>query len=129
MTGSVNQNGEIQAIGGINRKIEGFFDVCRLKGMSGEQGVLVPRSNVRNLMLRRDVLEAVEQGKFHIYAVGSIDEGIEVLTGVPGGQRDSEGHYPASSVNGLVEQRLREYADRLKREGGAPAAWKGAEEE
>ena len=129
VTGSVNQNGEIQAIGGINRKIEGFFDVCRLKGMSGEQGVLVPRSNVRNLMLRRDVLEAVEQGKFHIYAVGSIDEGIEVLTGVPGGQRDSEGHYPASSVNGLVEKRLREYADRLKREGGAPADRKGAEEE
>lgn len=128
VTGSVNQNGEIQAIGGINRKVEGFFDVCRLKGLTGEQGVLVPRSNVRNLMLRRDVVEAVEQGKFHIYAVGAIDEGIEILTGVPGGQRDKKGHYPASSVNGLVEKQLREYAERLKRVG-APAARKGAEEE
>lgn len=114
VTGSVNQNGEIQAIGGINRKIEGFFDVCRLKGMTGEQGVLVPRSNVRNLMLRRDVVEAVEQGKFHIYTVGSIDEGIEVLTGVPAGTLDTAGHYPTSSVNGLVEKQLREYSDRLK---------------
>jgi predicted ATP-dependent protease len=129
VTGSVNQNGEIQAIGGINRKVEGFFDVCRLKGLTGDQGVLVPRANVRNLMLRRDVIEAVEQGKFSIYAVGTIDEGIEVLTGVPAGQRDSEGHYPAASVNGLVEKRLKEYADRLKREGGEPAARKGGEEE
>jgi len=128
VTGSVNQNGDIQAIGGINRKIEGFFDVCRLKELTGEQGVLIPRSNVRNLMLRRDVVEAVEQGKFRIYAVGSIDEGIEVLTGVPAGQRDSEGHYPASSVNGLVEKQLKEYSERLKRVA-APAAQKGAEEE
>ena len=87
------------------------------------------RRRLGELLAGRDVLEAVEQGKFRIYAVGSIDEGIEVLTGVPGGQRDSEGHYPASSVNGLVEKRLREYADRLKREGGAPADRKGAEEE
>ncbi len=128
VTGSVNQNGEIQAIGGINYKIEGFFDVCRLKGLTGEQGVLVPRSNVRNLMLRRDVVEAVEQGKFNIYAVGTLDEGIEVLTGVPAGQRDSEGHYPLSSVNGLVEKQLKEYSERLKHLG-APAAPKGAEEE
>ncbi len=128
VTGSVNQNGEIQAIGGINHKIEGFFDVCRLKELTGEQGVLIPRSNVRNLMLRRDVVEAVEQGKFRIYAVGSIDEGIEVLTGVPAGPRDSEGHYPASSVNGLVEKQLKEYSERLKLVA-APAAQKGAEEE
>jgi len=128
VTGSVNQNGDIQAIGGINHKIEGFFDVCRLKELTGEQGVLIPRSNVRNLMLRRDVVEAVEQGKFRIYAVGSIDEGIEVLTGVPAGQRDSEGHYPASSVNGLVEKQLKEYSERLKRVA-TPAAQKGAEEE
>ncbi len=122
VTGSVNQNGDIQAIGGINRKIEGFFDVCRLKGLTGNQGVLVPRSNVRNLMLRRDVVEAVEQGKFHIYAVSTIDDGIEVLTGVPAGQRDGEGRYPASSVNGLVEKRLQEYSERLKQ-----AAPKGGE--
>jgi predicted ATP-dependent protease len=114
ITGSVNQNGEIQAIGGINRKIEGFFDICRLKGMTGDQGVLVPRSNLRNLMLRRDVVEAVEQGKFRIYAVSTIDEGIEVLTGAPAGQRDSEGHYPATSINGMVEKQLEEYSKRLK---------------
>ncbi len=114
ITGSVNQNGEIQAIGGINRKIEGFFDVCRLRGMTGDQGVLVPQSNLRNLMLRPDVVEAVEQGKFHIYAVSTIDEGIEVLTGTPAGERDSEGHYPPSSINGLVEKRLEEYSKRLK---------------
>lgn len=128
VTGSVNQNGEIQAIGGINHKIEGFFDVCRLKELTGEQGVLVPKSNLRNLILRRDVVEAVEQGKFHIYAVGTIDEGIEVLTGVPAGQRDSEGRYPAASVNGLVEKQLREYSEKLKHVD-APAAQKGMEEE
>jgi len=114
VTGSVNQNGEIQAIGGINRKIEGFFDICRLKGLTGDQGVLLPRSNLRNLMLRRDVVEAVEQGKFRIYAVSTIDEGIEVLTGTPAGERDSEGHFPASSINGMVEKRLEEYSKRLK---------------
>lgn len=128
VTGSVNQNGEIQAIGGINRKIEGFFDVCRLKGLTGEQGVLIPRANLRNLMLRRDVVEAVEQGKFQIYAVSTIDEGIEVLTGVPAGQRDSERRYPAGSVNGLVEKQLEEYSERLKRVV-TPPSQKGAGEE
>lgn len=114
VTGSVNQNGEIQPIGGINRKIEGFFDVCRLKGLTGEQGVLIPRANLRNLMLREDVVQAVERGQFHIYAVSTIDEGIEVLTGVPAGTRDKAGHYPTPSVNGLVEEQLREYSDRMK---------------
>jgi len=114
VTGSVNQNGEVQPIGGINWKIEGFFDVCRLKGLTGQQGVLVPRANLRNLMLRRDVVEAVQQGKFHIYAVSTIDEGIEVLTDVPAGQRDQAGQYPPSSVNGLVERRLKEYSKQLK---------------
>lgn len=128
VTGSVNQNAEIQAIGGINRKIEGFFDVCRAKGLTGEQGVLMPRANLRNLMLRRDVVEAVEQGKFHIYAVSTIDEGIEVLTGVTAGQRDGEGKYPASSVNGMVEKRLKEYSESFKR-SVAPGAQKPAEDE
>src|SRR3972149_997385 len=128
VTGSVNQKGEIQPIGGVNQKIEGFFDVCKAKGLTGDQGVMIPRSNVRNLMLRRDVVEAVEQGKFRIYAGGSIDEGIEVLTGVPAGQRDSEGHYPDSTGNGLGEKQLKEYSERLKRVA-APAAQKGAEEE
>lgn len=128
VTGSVNQNGEIQAIGGINRKIEGFFDVCRAKGLTGEQGVLMPRSNLRNLMLRRDVVEAVEEGKFHIYAVSTIDEGIEVLTGLAAGQRDGQGHYPVSSLNGMVEKTLEEYSESFKR-FVAPAAHKLAEEE
>ena len=119
ITGSVNQNGEVQAIGGINRKIEGFFDICRLKGMTGDQGVLVPRSNLRNLMLRPDVVEAVEQGKFHIFAVSNVDEGIEVLTGTPAGDRDSEGHYPPSTINGLVENRLEEYSRRSKQLSGS----------
>ena len=128
VTGSVNQNGEIQPIGGINRKIEGFYDVCRIKGLTKEQGVLIPQANVRNLMLRPDVVEAVEQGNFHIYAVSAIDEGTEVLTDVPAGKRDSKGRYPASSVNGLVEKQLQQYSERLKR-AVAPASRKGGEEE
>ncbi|MBI2090149.1 MAG: AAA family ATPase, partial [Deltaproteobacteria bacterium] len=128
VTGSVNQNGEIQAIGGINRKVEGFFDVCRIKGLTGEQGVLIPRANLRNLMLRRDVVEAVAQGKFHIYAASMIDEGIEILTGVPAGARDRQGHYPPSSLNGLVEKQLETYAESL-RKAGVPAAAKPVEEQ
>jgi predicted ATP-dependent protease len=127
VTGSVNQNGEIQPIGGINRKIEGFFDVCRLKGLTGEQGVLIPQANLRNLMLRRDVVEAVDQEKFHIYAVSTIDEGIEVLSGVPAGQRDDSGRFPSQSVNGLVEKQLEEYSERLKRV--ASPSQKGTEEQ
>ncbi|MGH7771348.1 MAG: Lon protease family protein [Candidatus Binatia bacterium] len=128
VTGSVNQNGEIQAIGGINRKIEGFYDVCRIKGLTKGQGVLIPQANVRNLMLRPDVVEAVEQGNFHIYAVSTIDDGIEVMTDVPAGKRDSEGRYPVSSVNGLVEKQLQEYSERLKR-AVAPASQKQSEDE
>jgi predicted ATP-dependent protease len=114
VTGSVNQNGEIQAIGGINQKIEGFFDVCRLKGLSGAQGVLMPRSNLRNLMLRTDVIEAVNQGKFHIYAASHVNEGIEVLTGLPAGERGPDGHYPENSVNGRVEKTLVRYTEQQK---------------
>ncbi|MGH7930061.1 MAG: Lon protease family protein, partial [Candidatus Binatia bacterium] len=114
VTGSVNQNGEIQAIGGINQKIEGFFDVCRLKGLTGAQGVLMPRSNLRNLMLRPDVIGAVNERKFHIYAVSSVNEGIEVLTGVAAGERDTDGHYPGNSVNGKVEEKLARYTEKQK---------------
>lgn len=128
VTGSINQNGEIQAIGGVNRKIEGFFDVCRLKGLTGAQGVLIPRANLRNLMLRPDVVEAVEQGKFHIYAVGTIDEGIEVLTGVPAGEKDAEGRFPPSSIHGLAQKKLSEYSEKFKRLGGPPPQ-RGANEE
>ncbi|MPZ78148.1 MAG: AAA family ATPase [Deltaproteobacteria bacterium] len=114
VTGSVNQNGEIQAIGGINQKIEGFYDVCRIKGLTGDQGVLMPQSNLRNLMLRSDVVRAVEEEKFHIYAVASIDEGIEVLTGVAAGARNAEGKFPDGSINALVENKLLQYSERQK---------------
>jgi predicted ATP-dependent protease len=124
VTGSVNQNGEIQAIGGINQKIEGFFDVCRLKGLTGAQGVLMPRSNLRNLMLRRDVIEAVEQGKFHVYAVSTVHEGIEVLTGLAAGERGADGGYPENSVNALVEKTLQRYTEQQKQ---LAASAKGSE--
>ncbi|HEY7556405.1 MAG TPA: ATP-binding protein [Candidatus Binatia bacterium] len=118
VTGSVNQNGEIQAIGGINQKIEGFFDVCWLKGLTGEQGVLMPRSNLRNLMLRPDVMEAATQGKFRIYAVSNVNEGIEVLTGTVAGERGADGHYPEESINGRVEKKLEQFAERQKQLAG-----------
>jgi predicted ATP-dependent protease len=114
VTGSVNQNGEIQAIGGINQKIEGFYDVCRLKGITEAQGVLMPKSNLRNLMLRPDVVQAIKDGKFRIYAVSSIDEGIEVLTGVPAGERGPDGRYPDGSINGRVEKKLRQFSEQLR---------------
>jgi predicted ATP-dependent protease len=114
VTGSVNQHGEVQAIGGVNEKIEGFFDVCKIKGLTGEQGVLIPRSNVQNLMLREDIVEAVKARKFHIWAVSTIDEGIEILTGVPAGERGRDGKFPEGTVNYLVDQRLREFAECLK---------------
>jgi lon-related putative ATP-dependent protease len=121
VTGSVNQRGEIQAIGGATAKIEGFFDVCRAMpdGLTGEQGVILPASNVPNLMLRDDVVEAVAQGRFHIYPVRTVDEGIEILTGVPAGERGPDGAYPAESVNGLVDHRLLALAENLERFGKA----------
>ncbi|MFP3898248.1 MAG: Lon protease family protein [Dehalococcoidia bacterium] len=114
VTGSVNQKGEIQPIGGVNQKIEGFFRVCQAKGLSGDQGVLIPHQNLRNLMLREEVVEAVAQGKFHIYSTGTIDEGIEILTGTPAGERQKDGTYPAHTVNYLVDRRLQEMAKRLR---------------
>lgn len=114
VTGSVNQQGEVQPIGGVNQKIEGFFDVCKVKGLTGEQGVMIPSQNVKNLMLREDVVEAVAQGKFHIYAVKTIDEGIEILTGVKAGVRGEDGRYPEGTVNYLVDRRLRETAEGMK---------------
>ncbi len=115
VTGSVNQNGEVQAIGGVNQKIEGHYDVCRLKGLNGAQGVMIPRANMRNLMLRSDVVEAVKAGKFRVYAVATIDEGIEILTGVPAGKRDEAGKYPEGSVNERVEQKLRQFTEQQKK--------------
>jgi lon-related putative ATP-dependent protease len=114
ITGSVNQKGEIQPIGGVNHKIEGFFQVCSAKGLSGDQGVLIPQQNLRNLMLREEVIEAVRRGQFHIYAVKTIDEGMEVLSGVEAGERKEDGTYPEGSINFLVNKRLTEMAGRLK---------------
>ena len=118
VTGSVNQQGEVQAIGGANEKIEGYYDVCREQGLTGGQGVLVPASNVRHLMLRRDVVEAVEAGKFKVFAVETIDQGIEILTGLPAGDRDKDGHYPEGSVNRRVEDRLAAFAETARRFAG-----------
>lgn len=109
VTGSINQFGEIQPIGGVNEKIEGFFEVCKYNGLTGQQGVIIPRTNVVNLMLREDVVEAVENGMFSIYAIDTVDDGIELLTGVPAGKPNKKGQYPRGSVNYLVQQSLAEY--------------------
>ncbi|MEJ2217124.1 MAG: ATP-binding protein [Gemmatimonadota bacterium] len=119
VTGSVNQHGRIQAIGGVNEKIEGFFDVCRVRGLTGEQGVLIPESNVQHLMLRGDVREAVEADRFHVYAVSTVDEGIALLTGMEAGEPDADGQYPPDSVNGRVARRLAELAEQRRRFAGA----------
>lgn len=111
VTGSVNQLGDVQAIGGVNEKIEGFFDICQLRGLTGEQGVLIPQSNIKHLMLRQDVVAAVEEGLFSVHAVRTIDEGIAILTGQDAGQRDTEGRFPADSINGLVDAKLCAFAD------------------
>jgi predicted ATP-dependent protease len=121
VTGSVNQYGEVQAIGGVNEKIEGFFDLCRARGLSGSQGVLIPASNVKHLMLRQDVVEAVRDGHFHIYPIGTIDEGIEILTGLPAGSRGEEGTYPSGTVNRLAQDRLDGMAARRYSAGGGSA--------
>jgi predicted ATP-dependent protease len=114
VTGSVNQKGEIQPIGGVNQKIEGFFDVCKAKGLTGDQGVMIPFQNIRNLMLREDVIKAVQDGKFHIYAVKTIDEGIEILTGMSAGDKRPDGRYPEDTVNYRAEKRLSELAEGVK---------------
>ncbi len=117
VTGAVDQYGEIQPVGGVSRKIEGFFDICKGRGLTGDQGVIIPRRNVANLVLRDDVVEAVEAGKFHIYAVDHVDQGIELLTGVPAGERRPDGTWPEGTVNYLVDKKLREYATRMKEFG------------
>jgi predicted ATP-dependent protease len=117
VTGSVNQFGQVQAIGGVNDKIEGFFDVCRNHGLTGRQGVLIPATNVRHLMLRRDVVEAARKGQFRIFPIETIDEGIELLTGVPAGARGDDGKFPSGSVNRRVEDRLIALAQQRRRFG------------
>jgi lon-related putative ATP-dependent protease len=114
VTGSVNQKGEVQAIGGVNEKIEGFFEVCKAKGLSGKQGVMIPASNMQNLMLKEEVVDAVRDGKFHIYSVKTIDEGIEVLTGVKAGAKGADGKFEEGSINALVDKRFSAMADKLR---------------
>ncbi len=109
VTGSINQFGDIQPIGGVNEKIEGFFDVCQHRGLTGDQGVIIPRTNVSNLMLREDVVAAVREGKFHIYAIDNVDDGIEILTGIKAGKANEKGEFPKGSVNYMVKQSLDNY--------------------
>jgi lon-related putative ATP-dependent protease len=118
VTGSVNQHGQVQAIGGVNEKIEGFFDICRAQGLTGDQGVLIPAANVKHLMLRQDVVEAVAAGRFHVFPIETIDQGIELLTGVPAGERDARGEFPPGSVNQRVEARLVALAEKRQAFGG-----------
>ena len=114
VTGSVNQKGIVQAIGGVNQKIEGFYDLCKVNGLTGENGVVIPESNVKNLMLKEEVVDAIKGGQFHIYSVKTIDEGIEVLTGVPAGELLDDGSYPEDSINYLVQKKLDEMAEITK---------------
>lgn len=111
VTGSVDQHGVVQAIGGVNEKIEGFYRTCSLRGLTGSQGVMIPQSNCQNLMLSAEVVEAVHQGRFHVWAVSDIDEGIELLTGLPAGRRDDQGSFPDGSIHARVEARLERWAN------------------
>jgi predicted ATP-dependent protease len=117
VTGSVNQQGDVQAIGGVNEKIEGFFDTCQKAGLTGDQGVIIPESNVRDLMLRKDVIQAVKKKTFHVWAVKTIDQGIEILTGLPAGDRDQTGHYPEGTINAKVDRKLLDLAEKMLRFG------------
>ncbi|HDP36859.1 MAG TPA: ATP-binding protein [Candidatus Atribacteria bacterium] len=114
VTGSINQKGEIQPIGGVNQKIEGFYEVCKAKGFTGTQGVIIPSLNISDLMLRKDVVEAIKEGKFHIYPVETIDQGIEILTGVKAGKIKADGTFEEDTVNYLVDKKLAEFANKLK---------------
>jgi predicted ATP-dependent protease len=110
VTGSVNQHGQIQAIGGVNEKIEGFFDICRARGLTATQGVLIPKANIQHLMLRKGVIDACAAGRFAIYPIANVSEGISLLTGVAPGERGPDGTYPPGSINRRVEDRLRAFA-------------------
>jgi len=114
VTGSVNQNGDIQPVGGINQKVEGFFATCRAQGLTGTQGVIIPEQNRKDLMLKEEVVEAVRKKKFHVYAVSTIDEGLEILTGMKAGKKLSGVHFEEDSVHSLVNRTLTEYARRWK---------------
>lgn len=125
VTGSVSQRGEVQAIGGVNEKVEGFFDVCSARGLNGKQGVMIPDSNVANLTLREDVVEAVREGRFHVWAVETVDDGIELLTGTKAGEADADGHFPEGTVNALVAQTLRRFAESFREFAAGGSAARG----
>jgi lon-related putative ATP-dependent protease len=125
VTGSVNQHGEVQAIGGVNEKIEGFFDICNSRGLTGTQGVLIPKSNAQHLVLRPDIVAAVEKGQFNVYPIERIDEGIELLTGMPAGERGADGEFPEGTVFGKVADRLREMAEIRQKFGQQRSAGSG----
>jgi len=129
VTGSLNQKGEIQPIGGVNEKIEGFFEVCKAKGLTGNQGVIIPHQNIKNLMLRNDVVEAVKKGKFHIYPVKSIDEGVEILTEVKAGERKKDETFEDGTVNYLVDEELQRLAKSWKTFAAPPEKGKEKESE
>jgi lon-related putative ATP-dependent protease len=120
ITGSINQHGEMQAVGGVSQKIEGFFDLCRERGLTGEQGVIIPESNIKDLMLRPDVVEAVKAGQFHVYAVDHVEQAMELLTGMPAGMPDAEGIYPEGSVNWSIQLRLAEWTSLRQQYAGQP---------
>ncbi len=115
VTGSVNQKGEIQPIGGVNDKIEGFFQVCKMRGLDGSHGVMIPKQNIKNLSLSEEIVDAVKKQKFHIYAISTIEEGIEILTDVPAGKKDANGRFPAGSINYLAHEKLKKYAEISKK--------------
>jgi lon-related putative ATP-dependent protease len=125
MTGSVNQHGDVQAIGGVNEKIEGFYDLCATRGLTGTQGVVIPAANARHLMLRRDVVDAVAAGKFSVHPVETVDQALEILSGIPSGERDASGRFPAATVNFRVERRLAAFAERLGSFAAVPLARRG----
>jgi len=115
VTGSMNQHGMIQPVGGINEKIEGFYHVCKVKGLTGQQGVIIPALNVKHLMLKEEVIDAVKKKKFHIWAISTVDEGIEILTGKKAGEKDKRGKYPRGSINYLVAHKLQEYSEKFSK--------------
>lgn len=129
ITGSINQKGEIQPIGGVNEKIEGFYMVCKAKGLIGNQGVIIPHQNVKNLMLKKDVIEAVKAGKFHIYNAVTVDDCLEILTGTPAGERQKDGTFKKDTANYLIDKKLKEMAEKLKKSEKAPEAKKKAKAE
>jgi predicted ATP-dependent protease len=118
VTGSIDQHGRVQAVGGVNEKIEGFFDICQARGGAKGHGVLLPATNVEHLMLKREVREAIAAGDFHVYAIEHLDEALELLTGMTPGERDEEGHYPAESINARVVEQLEVFHQAVKKARG-----------